>query len=79
MNSSSTWLETAVVVPLLQSTPSGTLWFIGTTTVFGPPVDIALSALALETLFPADAASARAPRLLVADEAGQAGGQLGSE
>ncbi len=79
MNSSSIWLETAVVVPLLQSTPSGTLWFISTTTGFGPPVYITLSALALETLFPADAASARALRLLVGDEAGQPGGQMGSE
>ena len=38
-----------------------------------------LSELALETLFPADAATARAPRLLVGDEAGQPGDQMGNE
>jgi hypothetical protein len=32
--------------------------FISTTTVFGTPVDITLSELALETFFPADAHTA---------------------
>lgn len=72
-------LEPAVVVPLLLAMPSGTLSFISTITVFGTPVDITLSELALETLFPADAATARAPRLLVGDEAGQPGDQMGNE
>jgi hypothetical protein len=44
------------------ATPSGTLSFISTTTVFGTPVDITLSELALETFFPADAATAAALR-----------------
>ena len=48
-------VEAAVVVPLVLNTPRGTLSFISTTTVFGTPVDITLSELALETLFPADA------------------------
>ena len=49
-----------VVVPLRLHTPGGPLSFISTTTVFGTPVDITLSELALETFFPADAATAAA-------------------
>ena len=51
-------IEAAVVVPLVLATPAGTLSFISTTTVFGTPVEITLSELALETFFPADAATA---------------------
>jgi hypothetical protein len=51
-------VEASVVVPLLLRTPAGTLSFISTTTVFGTPVDVTLSELALETFFPADAATA---------------------
>ncbi len=51
-----------VVVPLQLRTPAGVLGFISTTTVFGTPVDITLSELALETFFPADAATADALR-----------------
>ena len=50
--------EQNVVVPLVVDTPDGTLSFISTTTVFGTPVDVTLSELALETFFPADAATA---------------------
>jgi len=50
-------VDAGVVVPLVLRTPAGTLSFISTTTVFGTPVDITLSELALETLFPADAAT----------------------
>jgi transcriptional regulator with XRE-family HTH domain len=56
--------EPAVIVPLQLATPSGTLSFISTTTVFGTPVDITLSELALETFFPADAATGEALRRL---------------
>ena len=49
--------ETGVVMPLVLQTPRGTLSFISTTTVFGTPVDITLSELALETFFPADEAT----------------------
>jgi transcriptional regulator with XRE-family HTH domain len=56
--------EPGVVVPLQLATPSGPLSFISTTTVFGTPVDITLSELALETFFPADAATAEALRRL---------------
>jgi transcriptional regulator with XRE-family HTH domain len=47
-----------VVVPFQLATEYGTLSFFGTTTVFGTPVDITLSELALESFFPADARTA---------------------
>ncbi|HEY9066481.1 MAG TPA: helix-turn-helix transcriptional regulator [Burkholderiaceae bacterium] len=47
--------ESSIVVPMTLATSFGTLSFISTTTVFGTPVDITLSELALETFFPADA------------------------
>jgi transcriptional regulator with XRE-family HTH domain len=53
-----------VAVPLQFSTPQGTLSFIGTTTVFGTPVDITLAELALETFFPADSHTAEQLRRL---------------
>jgi transcriptional regulator with XRE-family HTH domain len=43
-----------VAVPLQFSTEMGLMSFISTTTVFGTPVDVTLSELALETFFPAD-------------------------
>ena len=46
-----------VLVPLQMATAFGTLSFFSTTTVFGTPVDITLSELALESFFPADAAT----------------------
>lgn len=52
------------VVPLTLQTPSGALNFITTATVFGAPHDVTLSALAAETLLPADAATAAALRAL---------------
>jgi transcriptional regulator with XRE-family HTH domain len=54
----------AIVVPLVLDTPLGQLSFISTMTVFGTPVEITLSELALETFFPADAATAEALRHL---------------
>lgn len=47
-----------VAVPLQFESEHGTLSFLSTTTVFGTPVDITLSELALETFFPADATTA---------------------
>jgi transcriptional regulator with XRE-family HTH domain len=44
-----------VAVPMQLKTENGTLSFLSTTTVFGTPVDITLSELALESFFPADA------------------------
>jgi len=55
----------SVAVPFQLITEAGILSFISTTTVFGTPVDITLSELALETFFPADAATAQALRGLV--------------
>ena len=49
--------EMPVVVPLRFATPSGTLNLISTTMVFGTPLDVTLSELALETFFPADSAT----------------------
>ena len=46
--------DLGVIVPLRLRTDVGTLSFITTTTVFGTPMDITLSELALETFFPAD-------------------------
>jgi transcriptional regulator with XRE-family HTH domain len=51
-----------VAVPLQLITPDGVLSLISTTTVFGTPVDVNLSELALETFFPADAATAEVLR-----------------
>lgn len=43
-----------IVVPLKIATRFGTLSLISTTTVFGTPVDVTISEIALETFFPAD-------------------------
>ncbi|HSC26794.1 MAG TPA: helix-turn-helix transcriptional regulator [Vicinamibacterales bacterium] len=51
-----------VVVPLELRTNTGVLAFFSTTTVFGTPLDITLSELAVESFFPADAATAEALR-----------------
>jgi transcriptional regulator with XRE-family HTH domain len=51
-----------VIIPLRLMTPGGVLSFLSTTTVFGTPVDITLSEIALESFFPADAATAEALR-----------------
>lgn len=47
-----------VVVPLKLKSEAGTLSFFSTTTVFGTPVDVTLSELAIEAFFPADAETA---------------------
>lgn len=50
--------DARVFVPLELETPAGVLSFISTTTVFGTPVDVTVSEIALECFFPADAATA---------------------
>lgn len=55
-----------VAVPLALRTPDGPLRFITAMTVFGAPRDVTLSELAVETLLPADAATAEALRRLLA-------------
>lgn len=49
-----------VAVPFRMRTDTGDLAFFSTTTVFGTPLDITLSELAIEAFFPADEATARA-------------------
>jgi transcriptional regulator with XRE-family HTH domain len=54
----------AFAVPFRLATDAGVLSFISTTTVFGTPVDVTLSELALESFFPADPATAATLRTL---------------
>lgn len=51
-----------VVVPLELITDRGVLAFMSTVTVFGTPVDITLSEIALECFYPANAETAQALR-----------------
>jgi len=51
-----------VIVPLELSVNEAVLAFFSTTTVFGTPVDITLSELALESFFPANSQTAEALR-----------------
>ncbi len=53
-----------VAVPFQLMTQAGIFAFFSTTTIFGTPVDITLSELALECFYPADAATAEALRRL---------------
>jgi transcriptional regulator with XRE-family HTH domain len=53
-----------VLVPFQLRTEAGVLSFISTTTIFGTPVDVTLQELAVESFFPADAATAQALRAL---------------
>jgi transcriptional regulator with XRE-family HTH domain len=55
-----------VLVPVQFVTEQGLLSFFSTTTVFGTPLDITLSELALESFFPADAATGETLRDLAA-------------
>ena len=63
-------IEAAIVVPMQLRVGDSVLSLISTTTVFGTPVDITLSELALETFFPADAETAEALRALASQAAG---------
>jgi len=58
--SQDTGADQAVAIPFQVHTSLGLLSFFSTTTIFGTPVDVTLSELALELFFPADAATARA-------------------
>jgi len=46
-----------IAVPLILDTIAGQIRFVSTVTIFGTPVDITLSELAIEAFFPADAES----------------------
>lgn len=54
----------AVFLPLILQTDTGRLSFFSTITVFGTPVDVTLSEIAVEAFFPADRATAEALRIL---------------
>jgi transcriptional regulator with XRE-family HTH domain len=60
----------SVAVPLRLHTEHGALSLISTTMVFGTPVDVTLSELAIEAFFPADAATADLLQRLVPEAAG---------
>ena len=62
--------DAGVAVPLRLRTEQGELSFLSTTMVFGTPVDVTLSELAIEAFFPADAETAAALGRVAADQAG---------
>jgi len=49
-----------IAVPLVLETPLGRLSFLSTTTLFGTPMEVTLSELAIEAFYPADEATAAA-------------------
>lgn len=57
-----------VLVPLQLRTDIGMLTFISTITVFGSPLDVTLSELAVEAFFPADSFTVSALQQLAADQ-----------
>ena len=54
----------SIAVPLILDSPVGQLSFISTTTVFGTPVEVTLSEIAIESFFPADDETAERLRML---------------
>lgn len=50
----------ALLVPLIVAGPDHDLSFFSTTTVFGTPLDVTLTELAIESFYPADTATAQA-------------------
>jgi transcriptional regulator with XRE-family HTH domain len=59
--------ETGVVVPLRLCSTWGMLALFSTITIFGTPVDVTLSELAIEAFFPADEATAETLRRIAED------------
>ena len=62
-------VEHEIAVPFRIKTGAGLLAFFSMTTVFGTPVDVLLSELALELFFPADDETAAAVQRLAAKAA----------
>jgi len=60
--------------PLQIATRLGTVSLLNTTTIFGTPTDVTLSELALEMLFPADAATIEIVKRMVDEEPSQQSG-----
>lgn len=52
----------AIAVPLVVKYPNGTMSFLSSTMLFGSPLDVTLSELAIEFFLPADAATVEALR-----------------
>jgi transcriptional regulator with XRE-family HTH domain len=65
--------QVSVAVPLRLHTEHGPLSLLSTTMVFGTPVDVTLSELAIEAFFPADAASADLLQRFAPNAAGRPG------
>ncbi|HET6971071.1 MAG TPA: transcriptional regulator, partial [Phenylobacterium sp.] len=59
-----------LAVPLDVDTSLGRLSFLSATTVFGEPLDVTLEEIAVEQLYPADEATARAVRAAAPARAG---------
>ena len=55
-----------VIVPFRLETAAGLLELFSTTTIFGTPIDVTLSELAIEAFYPADAATGERLRRLAA-------------
>lgn len=53
-----------IAVSMILNSPVGQLSFISTTTVFGTPVEVTLSEIAIESFFPADDETAERLRML---------------
>jgi transcriptional regulator with XRE-family HTH domain len=60
-----------IAVPFRLATVHGPLSFLSTTTVFGTPVDITLSELAIEAFFPADQVTVSVMRRLAEEPAAE--------
>jgi transcriptional regulator with XRE-family HTH domain len=60
--------DAGIVAPFQLVTEGGLLTFFSTTTIFGTPIDITLSELALESFFPADAVTASVMRSFASGE-----------
>ncbi|MET0606068.1 MAG: transcriptional regulator, partial [Beijerinckiaceae bacterium] len=59
--------DNAVAIPLQLRSNAGVLSFYSTTTIFGTPVDITLSEIAIEAFFPANRETAETLRRMAAD------------
>lgn len=57
--------DAPIAIPLQLVVGDATLTFLSTTTIFGTPVDVTLSEIAVESFFPGDAATAAALRELL--------------
>lgn len=59
----------ALLVPMRLASPAGELSFISTTTMFGTPLEVTLSELAIEAFFPADPATSERLQALTSQAA----------